>query len=333
MAAWGQTLEEKAAARALATQGSEALERQQFAQALDFVSRAEAIFHAPTHVLMIARAQVGLGKLVAAHETYLKLTREQLSPDAPSAFRNAQQTAQTEAAALEPRLASLRVTLVGPDQEKAEVKLDTETVPSALIGVFRPMDPGKRELSVTLPGQPTVRSAVELQEGEKRDVALASPESVTPGNPEPSVRATQATAVSPSPGASQGFMSRQRWWGLGVVGAGVAVVATGSGLLVSSASTQSQSDALYTSCIRQVGNCTASQRTTIAQTDQNAANEKTAAAVSLFGGGAIVVTGVALFLFGAPASSTPASGTGIIPYFAATELEFAELLTRCAWPP
>jgi hypothetical protein len=318
--ALAQTPEDKAAARALATQASEALERQQFAQALDLVSRAEAIFHAPTHVLMIARSQVGLGKLVAAHETYLQLAREQLPADAPTAFKNAQQAAQAEATTVEARLASLRVTLIGAGQAKAEVKLDAEPVPAALIGVFRPVDPGKHDISVVVPGQPAVRSAVELQEGEKRDVTLTTPESVIAASPEPAIRETPAVAPHPSSTTPEGFMSRQRWWGVGIGGAGVVAVGIGAGLLAVSGSTQSQSDGLFASCNVQAGGCTGSQRRSIAQSDQNAANQKTEAAVTLIGGGAVVVMGAGLVLFGAPTPSTPVSGTAIMPYFTATDV-------------
>src|SRR5690349_19476001 len=85
-----QSDEEKAAARALATQGAEALNNKKYAESLDLVTRAESIFHAPVHVLMIARAQAGLGKLVAAQESYLKVIREELAANAPAAFKRTQ---------------------------------------------------------------------------------------------------------------------------------------------------------------------------------------------------------------------------------------------------
>src|SRR4051812_37214352 len=88
-AAHAQSDDEKSAARDLATQGAAALNDKKYDEALDLVSRAEAIFHAPPHLLMIARAQTGLGKLVAARETYLRLLREELAPNAPKPFKRA----------------------------------------------------------------------------------------------------------------------------------------------------------------------------------------------------------------------------------------------------
>src|SRR6185436_9178917 len=84
--AQAQTDEDKAAARALATQAAQAFSAGKHAEAIDLVTRAEAIVHAPTHLLLMARAQVGLGKLVAAKETYLKILREELAANASPAF-------------------------------------------------------------------------------------------------------------------------------------------------------------------------------------------------------------------------------------------------------
>ena len=82
------------AARDLAKKGAEAFVAGNHAEALDFMTRAEALVHAPPHLLYIARAQAALGKLVAARETYLKVTREELPASAPRAFKDAQSQAK-----------------------------------------------------------------------------------------------------------------------------------------------------------------------------------------------------------------------------------------------
>ena len=53
-------------ARALGQEGHDALDRSDFATAADRFARADALVHAPTFVLGLAQAQVGLGKLVSA---------------------------------------------------------------------------------------------------------------------------------------------------------------------------------------------------------------------------------------------------------------------------
>src|SRR5262249_53971729 len=147
-----------------------------FADALDLVSRAEQILHAPTHLLMIARAQVGLGRLVAARETYLKLTREELAASAPPAFKRAQQDGKDELATLDPKIGQLKITVEGVGQKKVTVKMDDQVVSPALLGVYRPVDPGKHEVVAYPVGQSPVKGSVELKDGEKKDVKLTIPE-------------------------------------------------------------------------------------------------------------------------------------------------------------
>ena len=61
-------------------------------------------------LLLIGRAQVGLGRLVEAKETFLKLSREEIAASAPAAFKRAQEGAKDEIAAIEPnRITSYNV--------------------------------------------------------------------------------------------------------------------------------------------------------------------------------------------------------------------------------
>ena len=85
--ALGQTDLERATARDAANSGRAAFDSGQYEKAIDQFTRAEQLVHAPPHLLFLARSQAKLGKLVAAHETYLKITRETLKSNAPKAFR------------------------------------------------------------------------------------------------------------------------------------------------------------------------------------------------------------------------------------------------------
>src|SRR5579862_1437501 len=85
-----QTDEARAAARAAATEGLHALQEGRFKDAVDLCTRAESLMHAPTHLLLIARAQAKLGNLVEAQEAYIKIERDHLAPNAPRAFMDAQ---------------------------------------------------------------------------------------------------------------------------------------------------------------------------------------------------------------------------------------------------
>src|SRR5262249_24931547 len=77
--------EDVATARALGRQGLAALQQKDFVSAEELFGRADALYHVSTLTLGRARAQVGLGKLVAAHEAYQRIVREGVPAGAGSA--------------------------------------------------------------------------------------------------------------------------------------------------------------------------------------------------------------------------------------------------------
>jgi hypothetical protein len=323
------TAEDKAAARALATQGAKALEDKRFSEAIDLVSRAEAILHAPTHLLMIARAQVGIGKLVAAQETFLKLTREELSATAPAAFKNAQTTGKEELAAIEPKIGALRIIVDGAVQKKATVKLDDVVVPPALLGVFRPIDPGHHVIAVFPMGGSPVRSTVDLADAEKREVKLSIPDvppsSGVPVNAADNPDAGKGTGKGqqPPPKTSGGFFTPLRGVGLGLGVVGIAGVAVGSVFLAKGFSAASASSSLskmiclppsYTMC----PNGTPAQVSQLKSDDSTASSSKTLGAVLVPIGGAALVAGVALIVIGKPKPPAATSSVQITPWFSGT---------------
>ena len=268
-AASAQTDQEKAAARELATQGQAALAKQQYAQALDLVTRAQAIVNAPTHLHMIAEAQVGLGKLVAAQETYLKLIRMDLPATAPAAFKNAQAAAREELAAVEPKIAQLRIVLDGLGSRSATVKMDDQAVPGALIGVYQPVDPGKHQVSVVVGAQAPVTAAVELQPAEKKDVHLTVPDA---GAAAAGGDAGTAPAPVPDTGGG-GFFTPLRWGGLGAGVVGLAGVALGGAFFAMSTSKTNAANALCGG--PPPAQCPTSQRTAVNDDESQAAKDKT----------------------------------------------------------
>ncbi len=328
-ASFAQTDEEKAAARALATQGADELKQNHFAQALDLVTRAQQLVHAPTHLLMIARAQVGLGKLVAAQESYLKLTREELAPTAPAAFRNAQIAARDELAAIEPRIGSLRIVLEGVGQKSVTVKLDEQPVPPVLLGVYRPIDPGPHVVTVLPAGQSPMKGAVDVHEGEKKEIKLAVPDAppgAVPVGPVASPDAAKPldTTQPPRDTTPPGFFTPLRGAGIGVGAVGIVGLVVGGVFFAKSGSTQSEANADATS---KLGGCSTSNPSdcskstpaqvayishTVTPLDQSAASQKTIGSLGVAVGGAALVTGVVLIVVGKP---KPANAAGIEPWF------------------
>src|SRR5690242_12546885 len=73
--AFAQSDADKATARELGKEGQAALDKKDFKTAEDRFKRAEALFHAPTLALGLARAYTANGKYVAAQETYNRIIR------------------------------------------------------------------------------------------------------------------------------------------------------------------------------------------------------------------------------------------------------------------
>src|SRR6201999_2886024 len=115
--------------------GYDALEKKDWAAAADRFTRADALCHAPTVTLGLARAQVGLGKLVNAQEIYSRVVHEPIPANASAAFSRAVDDARRELDALGPRVPSVLINVKGVDAPK--VTLDGVDVPNAALGVKR----------------------------------------------------------------------------------------------------------------------------------------------------------------------------------------------------
>jgi hypothetical protein len=313
--AFAQSDEDKAAARVLATQGAEALGAGKYAEALDLVSRAEQMFHAPTHLLLIARSQAGVGRLVAAKETYLKLTREELPASAPPAFKRAQQDGKDEMAALEANIASLRIAVEGGGQQKFTVKMDDQPVSPALLGVYRPVDPGKHDVVVFPVGQGPVKGSVVLKNGEKKDIKLTIPDVIpggVPVNPIDNPDQTQKPGGDKVEPTTPGFMTPLRGVGIGASVVGVGGIALGVVFLLKKSSTQSDADAKQDLCVAAGKGCTKAMRDQIHALDVDAASAGTIAAVSVAAGGVALAAGVTLLVIGKP---RPKAAATMTPWF------------------
>jgi hypothetical protein len=166
--------ERKASARALYSEGVQLQERADCAKALPRFESAQRLYDAPTHVLHIAQCQAMLGRLIEAQENYATLHHLALTPQSPDAFKEAQGTARAEMARLKPRIPTLRIETNPPATALKIVAMDvngTQT-PADLIGVARPMNPGRYRVTINAgPGRTGVNE-VELKEGEAKSVEV-----------------------------------------------------------------------------------------------------------------------------------------------------------------
>jgi hypothetical protein len=179
---------DRATARALAREGNEAQKQGAFALAAERFARAEELVAAPTLLLGLARAQVGLGKLVEAYEIYQRILREGVEPGSPAPFARAVEDAKHEAPALAPRIAWITIDVLGP--AAPTVLVDGADVPPAALGVRRPYNPGTHTIQVSADGFARVDRTFGVTEGEAQTVTLTprmartapdAPSSASPG--------------------------------------------------------------------------------------------------------------------------------------------------------
>ncbi|KYF74662.1 hypothetical protein BE11_13950 [Sorangium cellulosum] len=328
-----QSDQDRAAARSLATQGAEAFTSGRFDEAIDLLGRAEALVHAPTHLLLIARAQARLGRLVAAKETYLRIVREELPPTAPSPFKRAQQDAREELAAVEPRIASLRIALEGAGGRKIGVKLDGQPVADALLGVHRPIDPGNHVVVVAPPGLAPIEQAITLADGERKEIKIPVPDSPVAAPPPDGAGAGQGTwggaDAGVPPDAPPGTPERKTnvlllGGGIAAAALGVGGVVVGSVFLAKGGSTQKEANDLSAKhgCEAQgtAGGleCGPLVQRRIETLDADAASQKTTGAIGLVTGGVLLVGGATLIVLELTSRPEPTSSAWIAPYVTPT---------------
>jgi hypothetical protein len=225
-----QTDEARAAARAAATEGLRALQEGRYKDAVDLCSRAESLMHAPTHLLLIARAQTKLGHLVEAQEAYIKIERDHFAPNAPRAFTDAQAAATEEETALAPRVPTLKVDVVGANAKDAEVTLDDAPLPAALIGMAGPINPGSHTLRAKTATAASDPVTVTIVEGAKPTATLMLIPLAAPAEePSDAPIATAPPQEEPRTAAPGSALRVGGWIAIGV---GVAGVAAGTVFVV-----------------------------------------------------------------------------------------------------
>jgi len=199
------------AARELAVSGAEAFDKQDFATALDHFQRAESLYKVPSISVMLARCLARVGLVVEAVDKYEETLRVPLDAGAPEAFQRAVADATTEVESARARVARLELRLPAGAPPGSEVTLDGRPVPPALLGVPKPVNPGRHRVSARAPGRAPYAAEVTLPEGGRQTVEIAL-----------------ETASAPTPPAAAMGTTRHRASPLTIVlltGGGVAIAA------------------------------------------------------------------------------------------------------------
>lgn len=232
----GQTDQERAAARSLATEGINAFNAGKNAEALDKLERAYQLASIPTIGLWSARALEKSGKLVEANERLIAVSRYKITHDDAGVFAQAKNDAEQLQDAIAPRIPQLKIDLVHADGLELTVDLDGTVLKNALLGVSFQVNPGKH-LVTARAGSRQVQQPVLVNERDSARVpvdvaALHPPEgtAVAPAGAESSPAAEPAPQNGePAPvdaSASSGGMSGKRIAGFVVLGVGVGGLVT-----------------------------------------------------------------------------------------------------------
>lgn len=197
--AFAQTAADKATARQLATQGIRQFHAGKNADALELLLKAEQLYDAPVHLIYIARAQAALGKWVDAAETYRRLQRVDLAANAPQAFKDAVTDAHKELPLLEPKIPSLKIDVQPADAAGLQLKVDGESVSTVVIGINRPMNPGKHLVEASANAYEPASATVDVPQASKQAVTLrlkAKPASAIVSDPPPDATGGASAATT-----------------------------------------------------------------------------------------------------------------------------------------
>jgi hypothetical protein len=168
------TSDPQAAARARGEEGLRLFEASRWAEAFEAFQSADAIFHAPTLVLYMAKCRRNEGKLLEARRLYERITGERLDKAAPDRFKKAQATAKDELEALRKRIPRLAARITGaPGAAGGErATLDGAAVSAAALRDGQEVDPGRHVLTAEADGARPARLEVDVKEGDAAQVEL-----------------------------------------------------------------------------------------------------------------------------------------------------------------
>jgi hypothetical protein len=191
--------EETAAARSIALEGIRLADAGRCEEAIEKLSRAEKLHHAPVVLGRLGECQVQKGQLVEGTETLRKVLREALPPDPPAVLVKARERAQSVLEKAKGRIGALNITIKGPtDTAAVVVTVDGEHMNVALLDVDRPTDPGEHLIEASAPGYSSTSARVSLAAGARQDITIELVQ-----DPNATVAAT-AVSAPPAPASVTG---------------------------------------------------------------------------------------------------------------------------------
>ena len=289
-------------ARKLGYAGVEAYQAGDYRTAHEKLEKAYAVLHVPSLGLWSARALVKLGKLVEGSERYTQVSQLALAAGGNEAVqKRAVADAESELAALTPKIPSVTVQIEGAPPAEVQVQIDGVPIAQELLGEARPINPGQHKIEGQRGSEQAIVELV-LAESEQKPALLRFKAAVVTTPPTGGALAATSDPSSDSP---SGGLGRQRT--LALIAGGVGVVGIGVGTIFGIKS-KSNHDEAAKYC--NGSECT-DERGVSAGTDAHAAGNVSTVAMII---GGVGLAGAAVLWFTAPKPSETASarfGVGV----------------------
>lgn len=192
------TAEDKESARVLFGLGLGLLERGETRLALEKFELADKLYSTPITAVQLGKTHLELGELVEAYDAFQKVATIPVRPSESEKSAAARDEAVTLAAEVRPRLAELRITIVGvAEGTPLAMTIDERPIDAPWAPGPHLLDPGEHRLLVRVSGAELSSGAasvrevsllVKLKEGEKRTASMAIPPvDEPPPPPEPAL--------------------------------------------------------------------------------------------------------------------------------------------------
>lgn len=221
VALWGtsaaaQAGDSKAAAEALFVEGRTLVEQGRLQEACEKFEASQRLDPGLGTMLNLADCYEKIGKTASAWAEY----REAIPAARAAGSPEREDLARSRSEALESRLSTLTIRLMGEGHGTVEVRRDGLLVDRAVLSTAIPVDPGTHEITAQAPGHAVFQTKVEVgTDGDQVEVQVPPLSSTT------EAPADNQDAIVKDDGARTG--RAQRTWG--VVAASVGVVGLGVG--------------------------------------------------------------------------------------------------------
>jgi hypothetical protein len=214
--------ENKAAARELANKGYELFQAGNYKEAVQYFRDADAKFHAPTLLIMQARAHEKLGEMIEARGAYTQIVREPLPENASKEFKQARADAEEALNKIKGRIPKLKIVLKGATTEKVQITIDNIPVAGSILERPMEVNPGLRKVVATIEtaegGGRTVYQNVTMREARIKQITIV----LRPGGGAMVQPVKEDEPIDDDDGGS--WVPAGIAFGLGAAGVGVGVV-------------------------------------------------------------------------------------------------------------